>query len=238
MDLMHMPPCQPICAPILLALGLAGCASQGPIAEYYPIERQKEMFSASHWKLLAAETAAELREAIPGSGPYALHVDQDNQSVFAASFTQFLAIELTHRGIQIADDEPYRVIKVDVQVVKHHSGPPADPFAFTMLGAVSGLGVWIGNAPGIGLANDAVPPVAVATGGLIDLKRSLLPPATATELVVATSVFENGYQTAGKADVFYIQTRNAPEYSATVNPTDDPANTPSRPRTMLPIVGS
>jgi hypothetical protein len=199
----------------ILAVSLAGCASQGPVNQYFPMARQKELFSASHWKILAAQTATELKATLP-PGTRSVRIDQDDVSQFATGFYEFLATELVHRGISVSADQPdQKVIKVKVEVVDHFSGPPADPFAFTLLGAVAGLGVWLGESHNT-LTSDAVLPVAIAAGGVIDAKRDLLPPSTGTEVIVSTAVFERGYRTAGKDDVFYIQTDNAGEYSPIV----------------------
>jgi hypothetical protein len=169
------------------------------------------MFSASHWKILAVQTASELQQTLP-PGSKAVRLEEDDTSPFATGFNEFLAVELLHRGISVSPDVGDKVVKVKVEVVDHQSGPPKDPFAGTFLGVVSGLAVWLDEAQPLTVTADAVLPIAIAGGGVIDAKRDLLPPATATEVIVSTSVYERGYRTAGKTDVFYIRTENSDEY--------------------------
>ena len=196
----------------ILGFLLSGCASQGPANQYFPMAYQKEMFSASHWKLLAAQTATELRQDLP-SGPTAVWLQQDDNSLFSTGFGDFLADELVHRGVAVSLDHGDRIIKVKIEVVHHRSGPPADPLKFTFLGTVSGLGVWAGVSAPLTMASSAIPPVGVVAGAVIDAKRDLMPPATSTEVIISTKIFNEGYQIGGKSDVFYIQTSNSEEYA-------------------------
>ncbi len=194
-----------------IALLLSACVSEGPANRYFPLTSQKELFSASHWKILAAQTASELRGALP-PGSQAIWLQDDDESLFSSGFNEFLADELVHHGIYVSRDHGARVIKVKVEVVQHRSGPPTDPLKFTFLGGVAGLGVWFERSAPLTMATDAIPPVAVAAGALLDAKRAYMPSATSTEVIVSTAIFEGGYQTGGKSDVFYVQTRNAGEY--------------------------
>lgn len=200
-----------LCLSMILPI-LGGCASEGPRNQYFPTTSQNELFSASHWKILAAQTAEDLRQSLP-PGPSYVRLEQSDDSAFSVGFNEFLATELVHRGVAISRTQGDKVVSVKVEVVHHRSGPPADPYAFTFLGAVSGLGVWMAESRSLGLAAEAVPPVALATGAVIDLKRSLLPPATSTEVIVSSAITNGGFQIAGKTDVFYVQTANSGEYA-------------------------
>jgi len=145
-----------------------------------------------------------------------VRLEESDESPFAKGFDQFLATELIRRGIFVSPDQGDEVIKVDVQVIRHRSGPPAAPYAFTLLGAFAGVSVFLAEAQPLTLAASAIPPVAAGAGAALDAKRNLLPPATSTEVIVSTALFEHGYQTGGKNDVFYIQTRNAREYESVI----------------------
>jgi hypothetical protein len=207
---------------VAMAIALTGCASQGPGNQYFPYARQKEMFSPSHWKILAIQTATELRQRWP-AGPTRLQLEDDADSPFSHSFDLFLAEELARRNIFVNDEmvrgeskvQSGRKLRVHVEVVTHEGGPPADPLAFTFLGGATGLGVWLAESAPLMAAVDSLPPIGAGAGLAIDAKRALLPDATSTEVVVSTAIIDDGYETGGKTDVFYVQTINRGEYAAT-----------------------
>ncbi len=184
-----------------IALLLSGCVSEGPANRYFPLKSQNELFSASHWKILAAETASDLRGALP-QGSQAVWLQDDDESSFSTGFDDFLATELIHRGIYVSRDHGAKIVKVKVEIVQHKSGPPVDPLRFTFLGGFGRLGIW----------SERSEPMTAGAGAHGDTKFAYMPWATSTEVIVTTAIFEGGYQTGGKNDVFYVQTRNAGEY--------------------------
>ncbi len=82
---------------------LGGCAarhSEAPIATNFATQKQLKMQSASHWQLIARDTAAQLIAALPEK--YPLHVRQSGtQSSFEKAFAGQLIGELHAAGYPV-----------------------------------------------------------------------------------------------------------------------------------------
>lgn len=196
----------------MIALSVCGCQTEVPNAEYYQATHQKVMASASHWQLLASQTALELRQILP-SNAVNVYLVRDTSSPFSQTFGDLLTTALVQQHIFVSTNPSEQYFaRVDVEVVRHNHDRVPGPIDATLLGTVAGAAVWAADrSPSIPLG-PAIPAIGAGIGALADLKRAYYPSSTNTEVIVSTAISSGSTTVAAKSDVFYVENSDACEY--------------------------
>ncbi len=188
---------------IFVALLAAGCATEIPIASTHPVTTQKKIKSASHWDIIARDTAqqavAGLVKANLAATPVTVSTQQPD-SQFQAGFKTFLITRLVEAGQPVVQAKADVDVQFEAQVVRHPTkGSATVPGELTAL--VAGIGV-IRNAYKWGDAAQTAGILGLAA--LADWGAGHSTPATKTEVIVTTSVLRAGRYIARKTDVYYL----------------------------------
>lgn len=186
---------------------LGGCAlpyTEAPIATNAPTQSQMKLQAASHWQLIAEDTAAQLIAAIPDRH-HPLHVHQsDKASPFEKAFSRQLIGILTAAGYPVMRtlDHP-GTLQVDVSAAPLQFSK--DRLQGKYAGGATTLagGLWVLR----NIYNNVSPGAAMmATTLTIDAANWLgaeyaSGPTPRTELLVTVSVYSS--------ERYYAQTNNA-----------------------------
>lgn len=184
---------------------VGGCArhTETPVATNFPYDTQKKLQAASHWQLIAKDTARQMVAAMPTRRP--LYVRQpEQQSPFEKAFSQQLIASLTAAG--------YPVMKSDARSDTLTVEVSAEPLRFSRnrlqykttggLTALAG-GLWVlrniyeNVSPGAAMVT-----AAVAADSAHWLRSEFASgPTPRTEIVVTASV--------SSADRYYMQSTSA-----------------------------
>ena len=185
---------------------LGGCApySQAPQPTNFPTEEQPHIQAASHWQLIAGDSARQLMAAMPEIHP--LHVVRGNgESLFEEAFTAQLVTELTRAGYPVmksADRPGTLLVELSAQPVQftEHRQRPAAAGELTLLAG----GLWVlrnlyeNASPGAAMMAGAV---VVDTGRWFGSKYNATVPKT--ELIVTTSVSSHERYYAQTSSAYY-----------------------------------
>lgn len=129
------------------AILLAGCAapySEAPTATNFKNENQKKLQSASHWKLIAEDTSAQLVNGLPNKAQALYVVQDEKQSPFQKAFNEQLISSLIAAGYPVMKNpnQGYTLtvdVKVDpVRFSEHSKRTPMVGEATTLAG-----GLWV-----------------------------------------------------------------------------------------------
>ena len=188
---------------------LGGCAapySEAPIATNFKTERQNKLQSASHWQLIAEDTANQLMKALPNT-QQPLYVEQaSQQSDFQIAFNEQLISSLVSAGYPVLKSDNYNgvlTVEVKVKPVRFSEKSRRTPVAgeATMLAG----GLWVlrnlyrNSSPGSAMMGGAVAYDAVR---LAQSKNSA-GATPRTELVVTASVSDDSRYYANETNVYY-----------------------------------
>lgn len=204
-----------------IALSSVGCATSTPLmpqAERYPVSTQKKPMAVQHWGAIAADVVAQTRLTLDKNdflNQRALYVAPGN-SVFEQSFSNYMISNLVAHGIPVANSPQGAVeVKYDVQVVQHKAGfNPADQSYIAGSATAGVAGLWILRDVALHASRDALIAGTVGIAAAYDIYKFLekdnnLTKPTNTELVITTSIADNGRYQMHKTDAYYIEKAEA-----------------------------
>lgn len=182
-----------------------GCArhSETPIATNFPFQKQQKLQAASHWQLIAQDTAKNLISAVPERRP--LYVRQsEQQSQFEKAFTQQLIGSLTAAGYPVmkhANRPDTLTVDVSAEPLRFSKGRRQ----YKTTGSLTALtgGLWVLRNIYENVSPGAAMVTAAATVDTTQWLRSEFAsgPTPQTEIIVTTSV--------SSADRYYAQNSSA-----------------------------
>lgn len=204
-----------------VALGSAGCTTSKslmPQAEKYPISTQKKPVAVQHWDAIAADVAAQTKLTLDKNNflnQRALYI-APGKSVFEQSFSKYMISNLVARGIPVANNPQGAVeVKYDVQVVQHSAGFNPANQSYVLGSATAGVaGFWILRDAILHASRDAWITGTVGIAAAHDIYKLLekdnnLTKSTNAELVISTSISDNGRYQMHKTDAYYIEEAEA-----------------------------
>lgn len=199
---------------------LAGCVApytEAPVATNFEAEKQKKLQSASHWQLIAEDTAAQLIRALPSTQQPLYVIQNAQQSKFQNAFNQQLISSLISAGYPVMKHpNGNRTLTVDVK---------ADPVRFTknpnrtpVVGEATTLagGLWVIR----NIYRNTSPGAAMMAGTVsYDIYNYLNSeyasgPTPKTELVVTASVSDSDRYYANSTNVYYTTDTEWHNYAA------------------------
>lgn len=205
---------------IAVALSCAGCASKPlmPQAEKYPVMSQKKPMAVQHWAAIASDVASETKAKLDQNNflnSRALYVAPGN-TAFEQAFSKYMVSNLLERGIPVSDSPRGAVeVKYEVQVVQHRSGFNPQEQSYVPGTATAGVaGMWILRDAVLHASRDAWIAGTVGIAAAYDIYKYLekdknLTTATGTELVISTSIVDDGRYQMHKTDAYYIERAEA-----------------------------
>jgi hypothetical protein len=228
-----------------LVIVLAGCASQVPLADNYPISSQKKARAVHHWDVLAEDVTTQtfiaMRRAGIAEGTPLYVAEPADNSVFGKAFRTLLITRMVGRGLPVqSEPDPDAIeLQYETQLVRHNSSRYAHvPGTFTTLAA----GIWVVRDLIIG--DTAAMPAGLALGALADYGAGHASGGpTATELLVTSSIsLENKYLMR-KSDIYYIEDADVSLFIDKCKPEEEcaqllfanPKQPPSRPVKELKV---
>jgi hypothetical protein len=188
---------------LAVALLAAGCASEVPLATTHPMTLQQKLKSASHWGIIAKDTAQQAMAGLAKAGMAGVPVTVSTQqptAPFQEGFRTFLITHLVESGQPVMQSGADVDVQFEAQVVhKPTKGHATIPGEWTALAV--GVSV-IRNAYKWG-DNEQLAGV-LGLAALADLSGGYATPVTKTEVIVTTSVLRAGKYIARKTDVYYV----------------------------------
>lgn len=191
---------------LLTTLVLVGCASEVPIPETHQISGQVKVKAAHHWDVIAGDIASETRKLLDSDSGLKQRtvyvVPAATVTPFNKAFHNFLVTQLVRQGIPVSEKRDNALeVRYETQVVRHESDRTAHrPGTFTAL--VTGILVarnihtWAAHEKGLG---------ALAAGVGLDVGLGHLTDVSKTELLVTTSLSDQGLYRMRKSDAYYIE---------------------------------
>lgn len=176
---------------VVALFGIAGCANQVPVAENFSLSTQKKLRAPHHWDVIAEDIVAQTHQAVQTKEQLQgrpLFVQGPNQSTpFNHAFRNFMITNLVDRGIQVTD-QPAGAIVVDyaTQIVRHRIDRKYSPL-------LSGVIVARNIQQHSGHSADLGSTWTELTDGPTD-----------SELIVTTSIVEDGLYVLRTSDVYYV----------------------------------
>ena len=193
---------------IAVALTSAGCASQVPVAETYPVSYQKKAKASHHWDVLAADVVAQTEASLEKNNYLngrVLHVmPPQEKTTFNKAFGNFLVTELVNRGLPVSPNREGAVtVRYETQLVQHNSDRPNySPGMLTTLTA----GVLVARDIALYASTESQILGGLALVGLSDLGFGHLAGGpTKTELIVTTSITAEDRFVMRKSDIYYLE---------------------------------
>jgi hypothetical protein len=176
---------------MMIVFSAVGCANQVPVAENFSLSTQKKLRAPHHWDVIANDVVLETKKALASNEdlkdrPVFVESTQSNYSSFNAAFRNFIITGLVDSGVLVTENSKEAIIvKYDSQVVKHVVGRKYSTLQSIVL--VSR------NLQDKGRSNDYGSTWTYLTDGPTD-----------SELIVNTSIVENGNYRMRRSDVYYI----------------------------------
>lgn len=180
-----------LCAVMVIVFGVIGCANQVPVAENFSLSTQKKLRASHHWDVIANDVVLETIKALIRNEdlkdrPVYVESAQASYTPFNSAFRNFIITGLVEKGFLVSENSNNAVIvRYDSQVVRHVVGRKYSPLQSAVL--VSR------NLQDAGRSNDYGATWSYLTDG-----------PTNSELIVNTSIVENGNYRMRKSDVYYI----------------------------------
>lgn len=197
----------------VLMASLAGCASQVPVAQNFPLTHQKVARTAHHWDVVAEDVVAQTMLAIaekPQLQARGVYVAPARNTAFNMAFREFMITRMVNRGASVAVCRTTQKvgagfaeakdveIQYDTQLVVHASHPPGyQPPMLTIL--ASGVAV----VREVALGGETT---AATLGGiaLAEWWAGYLARPTRAEIIVTTTIAENNRFVTRKSDIYYV----------------------------------
>ena len=197
---------------LLLLLGVAGCASQIPVAGTYESTTQPKMQAAQHWDVLAADVADVVEDSLIERDDLEgipVFVAQPGERAFSQVFHRLLISQLVSRGIQVSvREEDTLTLDYRVLAVRHSERFQRPPFGtFTALP----LGIIAARA----LDTDGLLNAALAAGVLADVAVGHWGMYSDNEVVITSSLTYNNRYVSHQSSVYYI---NDPDWAHYAEP--------------------
>lgn len=203
----------------LLCVALAGCANLELAREE---AKATNLRTARHWKTIANDVAGKLVGALGTERrPYVIR-PPESRSAFADNLRTLLSSALVAKHAEVVADDaalppalprPW-IVELQTAVIPHgpaggDSGETLPPGSFTLLGG----GVYLATRA-LGLSGAALAdPVTAVGGGLLADAASLVPPKRpSTELLLTTSVAQEGRYRYRHSDVYFIDDDDFAQY--------------------------
>lgn len=190
---------------LTIALFCAGCQAPFtpvPVAINFPHAKQEKLQAASHWQLIAEDTARQLIRSLPDDRP--LYVNQPaTQSPFARVFSQQLISSLLSAGYPVHKRDSGGVLVVDVNAESVRFSPNRLQYRYVGTATTLTSGLWVlrniyrNVSPGAAMVTAAVG-LDAAQWYHAEFAKG---PTPEIELVVNTSVSDR--------DRYYAQVSNA-----------------------------
>ena len=176
---------------LIVAFFVSGCANQVPVAENFSLSTQKKLRSPHHWDVIANDIVLETKRALNNNEylkdrPVFVESMQSGYSSFNTAFKNFMITGLVEQGVVVTENSKNSIlVRYDSQVVRHRVDRKYSPLQSAVL--VSR------NLQEVGRSNDYGSTSTYQTDGPTD-----------SELIVNTSIVENGNYIMRKSDVYYI----------------------------------
>lgn len=180
-----------LCVVMLVVFGAIGCANQVPVAENFSLSTQKKLRAPHHWDVIANDVVAETKKSLDYNEdlkgrPVFIESKQNGYSSFNAAFRNFVITGLVNSGVSVTENPNNAVlVNYDTQVVRHDVDRKYSPLQSMVL--VSR------NLQENGRSEDYGSTSTYLTDGPTD-----------SELIVNTSIIENGNYRMRKSNVYYI----------------------------------
>jgi hypothetical protein len=207
---------------IILALLAGGCASQLPLATNHPLTTQKKIRASHHWDVIADDVANQtLVASLKKSGGFSgrtLYVQAPTDNTpFNKAFRNFLITRMVNRGMPVSNSKEGALeVQYELQLVRHHSSRYTHtPGSLTALTA------------GIAVIRDVIDsgsiPTLLGLSALADWGLGYYSGGpTQLELIITTSVLNNGTYGLRKSDVYYIQDADSDLFMEALEPSEQP----------------
>ncbi len=197
---------------------LAGCSDLPPQVGHQ-VKNQEKIASIQHWQVLAQDVAEEIVSAVSGkSDETVLLYVKPLPGVFGSAFAKMINAELLRAGksksdqrIQVLTKQQDNSLTVNISamVVRHREGERIRPYpgTFTLL------------AGGIAVMRDlAWNEILLVAGGLTDLFRASQDISIPdSELLVTTSIEQNGIFLFLQNNLYYLNSSDIPLYTPPVH---------------------
>jgi hypothetical protein len=211
-----------LCAAILILFGVVGCANQVPVAENFSLSTQKKLRAPHHWDVIANDVVSETRRALfyhedLKHRPVYIRYLNDNATHFSAAFRNFMITGLVNSGVPVTENpQDAVIITYDTQVVRHTVDRKYSPLLSDVL-----------------VSRKLEEKNRSADHG--SLSSILTDGPTRTELIVNTSIIEDGNYRMRKSDVYYIDGQDIRLFLPKPKPQEIPVYSP--PVQNLKVVG-
>ncbi len=176
---------------VVALLGVASCANQVPVAENFSLSTQKKLRAPHHWDVIAEDVVSQTRQTIQtkeGLQDRPLFVQNPRENTpFNNAFRNFMITSMVNHNIPVSDrPEGAIVIQYSTQLVHHNIDRKYSPLLSGVIVArnIQQLG---GHSEDIGST------WTYHTDGPTD-----------SELIVTTSIVEDGLYAMRKSDVYYV----------------------------------
>ena len=191
---------------LLLCSGCTTPYTPVPVAVNFPHAKQKKLQAASHWQLIAADTARQLMRSLPDNRPLYINLPE-TQSPFARVFSQQLISSLVSAGYPVyKSNSGAGIMSVDVDIQPVRFSPNRLQYRYVGSATTLTSGLWVLHdivrnvSPGAGM---------VAAAASIDAaewfhSEFASGPTPELELVVNTTVSDQYQYYAQVSSAYYI----------------------------------
>jgi len=200
---------------------ITSCSSRMPEPITYPYSQQKKMQASEHWEILAQDLANRINNELilndnietavyvkPTCGDEITPCKANETSTFNEAFRDLLITGLYDYGIPTRSKSTPESIEVlyKVQVVRHNTNR-ARSLQPGLLTALSAAVVVLRNAP--------AELIILATGVAADIANSSYTANGHYEVIITTSMIENGKYLFRASDIYYINDKDFYQYQET-----------------------
>lgn len=196
-----------VMAGLLASLVIAGCASEVPLPDTHKISSQVKVKAAHHWDVIAADIASETKKLMNIDGGNMKQrvvyvMPAATETAFNKAFHNFLITQLVRQGVPVSEKRDGALeVRYEIQVVRHNSDRTVyRPGTFTALIAgilvARNIHTWDAAEKGLG---------ALALGAGLDTGVGYMTDVSKTEMVVTTSLSDQGLYRLRKSDIYYIE---------------------------------
>jgi len=216
---------RPIALVFLILFAISACATR-PTPVSHPYSSQKKIEVAHHWDIIAENVASQIKVSLEKAGlmtRYVFVTSNDYATEFNEGFKDMLTTHLVKQGVTTLAEKSlaYLAVEYKAQVLFHKSGK-LSYVPSPKTGALAVLGAGIIAITDAILSEASKTDLVLAIGGTA-LGWSALDEATAraftsgqpmSEVIITTSVVEQGIYVMRKTDVYYIVDQDFWHYRA------------------------
>jgi hypothetical protein len=208
---------------------LLSCTKQ-PTPISYPFSTQHKIETAHHWDIIAENFASQIKFSLNQQGfnnRYIFISSGNAPTQFTQGFKDFLTTHLVNQGVNtLAEEKPESItVEYNAQVLFHKIGK-MNYFPSPSTGAIAVLGAGVIAITDAILSEASKTDFGIAIGGTL-LGWSAFDEATArafrsgqpnSEVIITTSVIDNGLYVMRKTNVYYISDQNFWYYETALHP--------------------